>query len=477
MSRSVGGPMPVPRQEWPLVSPPALGAWSPRQTVSVILPARDCQSELDLTLAGLSEQTYPGELYDVVVVDDASAMELRLPEVHPPHCRILRLESAQEHGSGRARHAGALVADGEIVLFLDADIVPTRTHIEAHARWHAVLSDAVVLGRKLFVDFAGVTAADVRNATRDDAFESLLAGRNHKRHTWLENFILQSANLTQYAEDTFLAVVGASVSTPRDLYLESGGFASFGLRGIVDTEFGYRIFTAGGVLLPEPQASSYHQGDRSFAVRGDVIKRERSGIAANYLPLSLFRPTNTGRIWAVPMVRAVVDARSGRAEEVQVTVDSLLAQSFTDLAVTISPPRHAIPQWLLDYFAADARVIFANHEVTSGFPSPFTFVVPAGVVMTPHSLDELMGASAGGDVGVVRTTVPDLPGPSVELWATRALHRARRHQGRGDLESAARRLFGETWYSGASLGVRRAVIGVTRQGMLVDEQAKRPVSQ
>ncbi|SDU86342.1 glycosyltransferase [Jiangella alkaliphila] len=470
MSPTARTPDAVPRQDWTTVQVPELGTWTPTLTVTVVLPAKDCQDELELTLAALAAQSYPAELLDVIVVDDASAEPLRLPAVHPARARVLRLPPGDGHGSGRARHAGAEAATGDIVLFLDADIVATRTHVEAHARWHHTAADAVVLGHKLFVDFDDITAADVLAAARDDTFDRLLEGRKQKKHTWLEDFIREAGRLTTYADDTFIAVVGASVSAPRSLYTESGGFSTFGLRGIVDTEFGYRIFTAGAVIVPEPAARSYHQGTRNFAVRGDEIKRERSGLAANHLPIPLFRPSDVGRMWQVPVVHAVVDASGGTPEDVQVTVDSLLASAYTDLVVTVSPSKE-LPRWIEDYFAADARVRFAPEPVRTGFPAPFSLIVPAGAAVGRSAVGSLLALSASEQVGLVRATVSDEPGPPVELWATRALHRARRHAGTDGLDETARRLFGVHWVSGAEIGVRPAVVGVTKQGMLVEASA------
>src|SRR5690606_38928491 len=209
MRPSALSPVPVPRQDWPSRKPPELGSWTPTMSVTVVLPAKDCQDELDRTLAALSEQSYPDQLLDVVVVDDNSSEPLRLQAAHPANTRILRLDDGGGHGSGRARHAGAQAAEGDIIVFLDADIMATRTHVEAHARWHHTVADAVVLGWKKFVDVDGIGPADVRTATRDDSFDQLLAGRKITRHVWVEDFIDEADQLTKFADDTFIAVVGA----------------------------------------------------------------------------------------------------------------------------------------------------------------------------------------------------------------------------------------------------------------------------
>jgi GT2 family glycosyltransferase len=462
-------PSPVRRQEWRSNPPPTLGTWTPHLSLTVVLPARDCQGELNLTLAALAEQSYPADLFDVIVVDDDSEVPLVLPDARPPRTAILRLKPGEGHGSGRARHAGALASNGELLLFLDADMVATRQHVEAHARWHHVIADAVVVGRKYFVDFDGINPDEISSAVRHDRLDALLQGRPREPHYWLERFIERSKYLTDWAADTFIAVVGASVSTPRALYHESGGFSSAGIRGIVDTEFGYRIFTAGGVVVAEMESITFHQGARNFAVRGDEIKRERLGLAANYLPVPLFRPANTGRTWAVPSVTVIVEAGHGQDEHVLLTVDSVLASSFTDLAVVVASNAGAQPQsWLTDYFAHDPRVSFTDNPVKSGFPSPFTAVIPAGAVLSHSTLTQLIQVSSDREVGLVRATLPGVSGSSVELWATRALHRSRRHQRHETLEQVAQRLFGEFWLSGEDVGLRPLVLTVTRQGMIVN---------
>lgn len=470
-------PSPVRRQEWRSNPPPALGTWTPHLSLTAVLPAKDCQGELNLTLAALAEQSYPAHLFDVIVVDDDSEVPLTLPDTRPSRTAILRLEPADGHGSGRARHAGALASNGEVLLFLDADMVTTRQHVEAHARWHHVIADAVVVGRKYFVDFDGVNPDEISSAVRHDQLDVLLYGRPRQRHSWLEGFIEDSRQLTDWAADTFIAVVGANLSTPRALYQESGGFSSMGIRGIVDTEFGYRIFTAGGVVLAEMESITFHQGARHFAMRGDEIKRERLGLAANYLPVPIFRPANTGRSWAVPSVRVIVEASPEQDEHVLLTVDSVLGSSFTDLAVVVASHAGAQPQrWLIDYFAHDHRVSFTDNPVTSGFPSPFTAVVPAGTALAHTTLAQLMQVSSDREVGLVRATLPDgVSGSSVELWATRALHRARRHQLGETLEQAAQRLFGEFWLRGEDVGLRPVVLTVTRQGMIVNSEGPQVV--
>ncbi len=456
-------------QRWTELPVPVLGDWTPIDRVCVVLPARDNQVELDRTLAALAQQSYPAELLEVVVVDDSSDPPLALPELTPADCRIVRRTEAQSHGSGAARHTGALASDSDILLFLDSDMLADPQHVEAHARWHHVCDHAVVLGHKWFVSVDDLTPQAIARAGAEGAgVADLVQGRKHGTHTWQEDQILAQEQLTQDVDDTFLAVVGATVSMRRAAYERCGGFASFGLRGIVDTEFGYRAFTSGCVIIPDEQARSWHQGRRNFASRGTAIKQERLGLAANHLPIPMFRRQNTGRQWTVPMVRVIVDAtgtdlqQPWAAERLLLTVDSVLGSDLTDLAVTVRAGAE-LPTWWRDYLSAESRVQISTEATawTSGFPSPHTVVVPPGVVLGPGSLSAGMGLLSP-QVRVVRTLPPWAGADGVEIWRTRTLERALRT----GLDQVPAEVLGEHWVSEQALGVTRPQPRLTPQGMV-----------
>ncbi|MEV4889557.1 glycosyltransferase, partial [Nonomuraea sp. NPDC055795] len=86
MSRGVAR---IRRNDYGVLTPPALGAWTPELTVTVVIPAHDRQETLDLTLAALAAQSYPADLLDVIVVDDGSAPPLRLPDLRPAATRLV----------------------------------------------------------------------------------------------------------------------------------------------------------------------------------------------------------------------------------------------------------------------------------------------------------------------------------------------------------------------------------------------------
>lgn len=91
-------------------------------TVSVIVPVYNDVDRLRSCLERLQQQDYPGDRYDVVVVDNASTQDLR-PAL-PHNDQRFRLIVEPQKGSYAARNTGVRSASGEILAFTDADCLP-----------------------------------------------------------------------------------------------------------------------------------------------------------------------------------------------------------------------------------------------------------------------------------------------------------------------------------------------------------------
>ncbi|HJX38974.1 MAG TPA: glycosyltransferase [Anaerolineae bacterium] len=98
--------------------------------ISIVVPALNEEKYIAQCLSSLHTQSYPSELYEIIVVDNAStdrtaeiAQEFGVMVVHEP-----------ERGVGRARHRGAEEARGDIIAGTDADAIATPTWLEEIAR-------------------------------------------------------------------------------------------------------------------------------------------------------------------------------------------------------------------------------------------------------------------------------------------------------------------------------------------------------
>lgn len=446
--------------EWKDLSVPELGRWDPELSVAVIIPARDDQAGLDLTLASLTVQSYPAALLEVVVVDDGSAVPLTLPELRPARSKVIRLDPGPAFGAGRSRRAGAAAVNADVVLFADADIVLHRQHIEAHARWHHVIDYAVTMGSRQFVAFDDLSIPQVVDALRADAMDDLLAGRPSEGHDWIDRIYGRSDELTKRDEDPFRVAVGANVGVRLALYQASGGYAAFGRRGIEDTETGYRLQMAGGLFVPERRATSWHQGTRTMSRRGgEEIRRNRHWLLEHHLAVERYRVEQRGRQFAVPMVQVIVDVvglGEEMAETVMATVDDLLASEHTDLHVHVVADTSWPDRRLLqDAYGPDARVTLCQRAPEIA-PSPFELRIPAGYRLAVRSIGLVLAEIRKRQIGALRLVPPVSAEPSSmpTIWRTDARNRAALLGSEAaDLEAAIGALYGEWWADSTEFGI------------------------
>jgi glycosyltransferase involved in cell wall biosynthesis len=106
--------------------------------MSVIVPTHNRPDKLQRTLAGLAEQrgVDPAE-YEVIVVDDASVPPATVQaSADEPDAQVIRMEGG---GPSVARNRGAGAARGELLVFVDDDmlVVPEflASHWQAHVEW------------------------------------------------------------------------------------------------------------------------------------------------------------------------------------------------------------------------------------------------------------------------------------------------------------------------------------------------------
>ena len=325
----------VRRNEWRSLPERELGRWTPTRSVSVVVPTWNAATTLPVVLAGLAAQTYPAHLLEVVVVDDGNPDPVTLPEVRPQNTRVVRVTDGW--GRANACHTGALASDGEVIHWLDADMLTFAEHVEAQLRWHHAIDYAVVLGTKRFVDPAPLTGRSMA-AIRDDVASHQIATTwdwdAEETHKWVEGMWRRTDDLTLAGPRAFRAHVGATGSLTRELYLASGGMAT-GLRLGEDMELGHRLAEAGGVLIPEHASRAWHLGRTHVMEHRDQINRYNDAFLANLVPTMRPKRTRRGRHYEVPFLEVVVDARGARAEDVIGVVDSTLASSLDDLRIVV----------------------------------------------------------------------------------------------------------------------------------------------
>ncbi len=113
--------------------------------LSVVLPTYNRLQQLRRVLAGLENQTCPLADFEVVVVSDGSSDGTNefLQEMKTPLQLTAVIQANQ--GVAAARNQGVAQAQGDLVLFIDDDVVPTPQLVAEHLCFHAAHEEEVIV--------------------------------------------------------------------------------------------------------------------------------------------------------------------------------------------------------------------------------------------------------------------------------------------------------------------------------------------
>jgi len=422
------------RNRWRDVASDQRSSWQPSKTVSVIVPAYNNQAPLNLMLASLAAQDYPQDLFAVVVVDDNSETPLELPDVRPANTRIHR--PSRGWGRANAVHEGILNSSGQVVIQLDSDLILDRGHISAHLKMHDAYIDVATKGDIAFIDSWPDSATTIRRAAEEGTLDELFATANHEEQ-WVERVFAETDDLNDGGDRIFSTLTGATCSMSRDLYERAGGMRT-DLRLGEDTDLAYRLAQRGAVFVPCRDARSYHLGLSNVHVRPDDVKDYNQPFYAQEIPLFAEARMSTGRQWAVPLVRVVVQINAEEAPLARACIDRILSSTAEDLEVDLVGPwdeladdrrnvlvdplrdLHAVAEW----YRHESRVRLLEERPSSAFPSPFELQVPVQVAVGRTTITTLVRAIRKRNLGVLDVPVPFAEGASLKLWRTAAVERA-----------------------------------------------------
>jgi glycosyltransferase involved in cell wall biosynthesis len=204
-------------------------------SISVIIPALNPGPELAECLEPLRRSSYPR--FEVLVVDDGSAVPVDPGEPF----RALRL--AENRGPAGARNAGAEAASGEILLFIDTDVVIKDDCLQ-------IVGEFYREGSRRDRGLTGVQSEEMKYSNFSSVYKNL----------WLRYSFLWAPRESGLFYTSIAAV-------PRQLFLRLGGFdGGYRTPSLEDTDFGNRILKDGGKVVIEGRLEVQHH--KYYSLRG-----------------------------------------------------------------------------------------------------------------------------------------------------------------------------------------------------------------
>ncbi len=211
---------------------------------SIVIPNYNGLRFLQPCLDALRNQTYPRELTEVILVDDASTDEsVPFVQAHYPELRVIRL--AQNSGLAVGCNAGAAAATGDLLVMLNNDT-------EAEPGWLAALAAAA----DAYPD-AGAFASKMLLYDRRDTLHNAgdvmgVDGIPRNRGVW-------QRDEGQYDDQPVVfGGCGGGVAYRRAAWEQTGGFDARLFMYLEDVDLAWRLQLLGWPAMFVPAARLYH---------------------------------------------------------------------------------------------------------------------------------------------------------------------------------------------------------------------------
>jgi len=230
-------------------------AQNAKPTLSVIIPTYNRRKTLERCLNALSAQTFPPELFEVIVVDDGSKDDTQkfLERLKVPFRLSHFCEENQ--GAGAARKLAVEKARGEYLLFINDDTIALPDLLQEHmfAQRQHPSGTFAVLG----------------------TFEYERAARRRALTTFLgcDPFMFPQIGMRPDYHYSYSHFITCNLSVRRDAVLAAGSFDPAFRLG-EDTELGIRMVANGCKVLYHPQARAIH--DHLEMTTEDMVRRAQA---------------------------------------------------------------------------------------------------------------------------------------------------------------------------------------------------------
>jgi glycosyltransferase involved in cell wall biosynthesis len=210
--------------------------------ISVVIPSYNTARTIGQTLAALARQV-TSRTYEVLVVDCSDQDDVQIVCEQSGIARVIRV--SQRFNPGEGRNIGARAAEGQLLVFVDADVHLAEDALESAFRYYE--SGHFMFGGALELDEAEATSA-----------------------SYLEHWFFNHEAQAGRPECPRANLSSALMIVERELFLSSGGFAD--IPRMQDTELSERMARRGVSLTFTPTVLARQIQDSAMA---QVLRKVR----------------------------------------------------------------------------------------------------------------------------------------------------------------------------------------------------------
>lgn len=348
---------------------------------SVIIASYNQKQTLKLNLLAWTQQTYPIDLIEVIVADDGSrdGTEELVNELKTQLPYTLKFYTQEDEGFrlAKVRNEGVALSSGDVVLFVDADTIPSREYIWEHMKYYHISESVAVVGLRHSIE-NNITEDIVVDNNKLDSLKKLplIEDQDAPRYIrkWRKNILFNNLAFRNQC-NVWGGFHGTLTSCRREDYIGVGGNdESFTTYGQEDIEMGYRLLAKVQYLISNPKARLYHLEHPSHPHK------------LNSQNIEIFREKTK-----VPKVTVYIVAYNAETH-IEETINSVLTQTLKDYELIIVDDGSADSTGsILRRYKYHPKIrVYKQAHKGKGAASNFALLYSRGEFVCPLNQDDLL---------------------------------------------------------------------------------------
>lgn len=225
--------------------------------LSVVIPTYNKLSRLQYVIKGLEMQNARRDQFEVIIVNDGSTDQTQqyLESIQPNFA--LEVVEQENKGQAVARNKGIAKAKGDIILFIDDDILIPPDFIENHIYAHKMNPNTIVLG-KINLIYANLFD-QIENMFLQKSYTEVLDSLHRLCCKDLYLGMVETIYQKRFDQLFWICFTGGNSSVEHKM-LEKVGFfdEQFYRWGPEDIELGYRFNLSRTSFMYHPECYCFH---------------------------------------------------------------------------------------------------------------------------------------------------------------------------------------------------------------------------